>query len=79
MRRFSVLEMNQRRFFTSLKTLDLVTSLRKRLNKLSCDSPDLNSTFAIRFVTSFPIEYDLIFRRSFVTPQSMFCTTDLTE
>ena len=48
-RRCSLLETNHLFLRTSLRTRPLVTSLRKRLSKLSCDSPGLS------FTLTFPI------------------------
>jgi hypothetical protein len=46
-RRCSLLETKKRFFFTSLKTLSLITFFRKRLSKLSGDSPDRSQTLVI--------------------------------
>lgn len=43
-RRCSLLETKKRFFFTSLRIRFLDTRLRKRLSKLSCDSPGLSTT-----------------------------------
>jgi hypothetical protein len=47
-RRFSLLDMKNRFFFTSLRTRSRCTFLRKRLSKLSCDSPGFSITVANR-------------------------------
>ena len=44
LRRSSLLETNHRRRRVSLKTPLWVTALRKRLSRLSWDSPDFSST-----------------------------------
>lgn len=53
MRRISLGEMYHRFRLASLRIRSCMTSLRKRLSKLSCDSPSFRVTVA-KLLTSFP-------------------------
>jgi hypothetical protein len=64
-RRCSLLETNHLFLRTSLRTRLLVTSLRKRLSRLSCDSPGLSITVTF-LILSFLYEfYSIMYKLSF--------------